>query len=293
MNYEWLFSFVTFAEHMNFTRAAKVLNLSQPALHVQIRKLTEAVGRPLYRKEGRNLHLTVDGERLVAFGRQVREQGDHLLAEIQGGGPTGPLIVASGQGAFLYLLGTPIRRFPKHRWPLRLKTMSGPDALEAVQNAQAHLAVVATPNPPSDLSAHALREVGQSVILPTAHRLARRKTLRPKDLTNKPLIVAPEGSPHRTMLAQLFLTAGVNLNVAVEAQGWELMIAFVRYGIGVAIVNDFCSAPRGTKAITLVGAPPISYYALHRPGVRLEALRVMMALIQKNVGPKESAGCRE
>jgi len=53
MNYEWIFAFVVFAEHLNFTRAAHQLHISQPALHVQIKKLSDAIGRPLYRRNGK------------------------------------------------------------------------------------------------------------------------------------------------------------------------------------------------------------------------------------------------
>ncbi|URN00095.1 LysR family transcriptional regulator [Actinomadura madurae] len=41
-----LASFAVFADHLNFTRAAEELHISQPALHVKVRKLTETLGRP-------------------------------------------------------------------------------------------------------------------------------------------------------------------------------------------------------------------------------------------------------
>ena len=50
LNVEWLDAFVTFAEHLNFTRAARARHLSQPARHAQVRKLSEALGATLYRR---------------------------------------------------------------------------------------------------------------------------------------------------------------------------------------------------------------------------------------------------
>jgi LysR family transcriptional regulator, low CO2-responsive transcriptional regulator len=50
MRTDWLQAFLTFSETMNFTRAAAELNISQPALHVKIRKLAEVLGEPLYHK---------------------------------------------------------------------------------------------------------------------------------------------------------------------------------------------------------------------------------------------------
>jgi len=68
------------------------------------------------------------------------------------------------------------------------------------------------------------------------------------------------------MLTQLLETAGVPWSVAVEATGWELMLQFARYGVGIAVVNDFCPAPRGMKSIPLEGAPATAYHLVGRPG---------------------------
>jgi len=279
MSYEWLFSFVVFSEHLNFTRAARQLHISQPALHVQIRKLAEAVGRPLYLRRGRALLITPEGERLAAFGREVRDRGQAVLEELRGVPPSRPVVLASGEGALRYLLGPAIRRFPKERWPLRLSTMRGPEAIEAVREARAQLAVVAAEAPPPDLLAVVLRSVGQVVILPSSHRLARRRRIEPRDLAGERIVVAPAGSPHRVMLGQLLGAAHAEWQVGVEAIGWELMLQFARYGLGIAVVNDFCPPPRGMRAVRLEGFPPVTYYLLRRTGLRSRPVDELHRLI--------------
>jgi DNA-binding transcriptional LysR family regulator len=281
MTYEWLFAFVVFAEHLNFTRAAAVLHISQPALHVQIKKLAGSVGRPLYRRDGKSLSLTPEGRHLAAFGREVQERGRSVLEELRGQPRSGPVVLASGQGAFLYLLGPAIRRFPKQTWPLRMVSMPGPQAIESVREARAHLCVAALPGDgaPADLGCEVLRSVGQSVIVPSSHRLARRRSLRPADLADEQLVVAPAGSPHRVMLTQLLESASVTWTVAVEATGWELMLQFARYGVGIAVVNDFCPAPRGMRSIPLEGAPTIAYHLVSRPGLTSPGAATMRELI--------------
>ncbi|MFC0532151.1 helix-turn-helix domain-containing protein [Phytohabitans kaempferiae] len=52
-----LSAFAVFAEHLNFTRAAAELHISQPALHVKVAKLARALDRPLYHRSGRRLGL--------------------------------------------------------------------------------------------------------------------------------------------------------------------------------------------------------------------------------------------
>jgi DNA-binding transcriptional LysR family regulator len=283
MNYEWLFAFVVFAEHLNFTRAAKQLHISQPALHVQIKKLSEVIGCTLYRREGKTLSLTPEGKHIAAFGREVQERGRTVLEELRGQSLSGPVVLASGQGAFLYLLGPAIKRFPKEKWPLRLLSMPGPDAIAAVREAKAHLCVVATENPPTDLSSVALRAVGQKVVLPSSHRLAKRRSLRAADLGGEKLVVAPPGSPHRAMLTQVMRASGYELNVAVEATGWELMLHFARNGVGIAVVNDFCPAPAGTVGIPFHGAPAVTYYLIGRTGFASRGTDVMHKLVTETV----------
>ena len=62
-----------FAESLNFTRAAEQLLISQPALHVKIKKLADHYGVPLYQRDGRNILLTEAGERLLVFARDALE----------------------------------------------------------------------------------------------------------------------------------------------------------------------------------------------------------------------------
>ncbi|MBJ6763726.1 LysR family transcriptional regulator [Myxococcaceae bacterium JPH2] len=283
MNHEWLHAFVVFAEHLNFTRAAERLNISQPAVHVQIRKLSEAVGRPLYQRVGRTLVLTREGRRLAAHGREALERDQGVLQELRGEAHSGPVILCAGQGAFLYLLGPVIRQFPKERWPLRLLALPGPETLAHIRESRAHLGVVAGAVSPENLVVEPLRTVGQRVVVPSSHRHARRRTLKPEELEGEQLVVAPEGSPHRTMLTQLLRGSGCTWRVAVEATGWELMMHFVRLGMGIGVVNDFCPVPRGFVGIPLSGAPPTDYVLVSRPGPQAEGVERLRRLILESV----------
>src|SRR3954453_17553975 len=105
---EALASFAVFAEHLNFTRAAAELRISQPALHVKIRKLAQALGRPLYHRAGRRLVLTADGAAVGRVGRAPDARLAQFLAEFAGAATPRPVVLAAGQGAYLYLLGDPI-----------------------------------------------------------------------------------------------------------------------------------------------------------------------------------------
>src|SRR5688572_9860058 len=102
---EWLESFVAFAERLSFTRAAEARHISQPALHVQIAKLGGELGVPLYRRDGQRLVLTTDGTKLLAFAREELERTRVFRDLLATGASREPVVLAAGEGAYLYLLG--------------------------------------------------------------------------------------------------------------------------------------------------------------------------------------------
>ena len=104
-------TFVEFAKHLNFTYAAQVRHLSQPALHMQVRKLSEQLGVKLYQRRGRQLELTSAGQKVVTFARDFRHRSQVFLASLHGYQPKAPIVMCAGEGAYLYLLGPAIQQF--------------------------------------------------------------------------------------------------------------------------------------------------------------------------------------
>jgi DNA-binding transcriptional LysR family regulator len=266
LNLEWVRGFLVFADHLNLTRAAETLNLSQPALHAQIGKLADELGVPLYRRVGRQLALTVEGERVARFGRQLIELTDGFLSELRGTQSRQPVVLAAGEGAYLYLLGPAIESFLAAAVArLRLLTTDGQAGLDAVRSGRAHLAVAALDGIPEDLDVHPIATIGQVLVVPLGHPLAGQ-SIALGDLEGMRLIVPPPGRPHRQTLERALRTAGVPWEIAVEASGWELMLHFVSLGLGAAVVNSMCRIPVGFAAAPIPALPVLEYMAVHRRG---------------------------
>ncbi|MGI9413867.1 MAG: LysR family transcriptional regulator [Hyphomicrobiales bacterium] len=267
MRSDWLEAFLTFAASTNFTRAAEALNISQPALHVKIGKLADWLGQPLYRRVGRNLVLTPAGERLAVFAREQTARSDAFVEQFKTGANRQPVELCAGSGAYLYLLGPAVSAFLESAdQPLQLVTGNRERTVELVLTGQAHIGVTSLDAMVDGLAAEALTEVEQVLVVPDGHRLASRARVRLKDLDGEALIVAPQGRPHRMMLNRMLMAAGVSWRVAVEAEGWELMLQFARLGVGLAVVNGCCRVPPGLTARPLGELPVIGYHLVHRPG---------------------------
>ena len=71
LDIDLLRSFVTIADAGNFTRAAERLGRAQSTISLQMKRLEERVGRPLFGRDGRHAKLTEDGERLLDYARRI------------------------------------------------------------------------------------------------------------------------------------------------------------------------------------------------------------------------------
>lgn len=80
LDLDQLRSFVAIAELGSFTAAADYVGRTQSAVSIQVRRLEEQVGRPLFARVGRKSSLTGDGERLLTYARQLLALNEETLS---------------------------------------------------------------------------------------------------------------------------------------------------------------------------------------------------------------------
>jgi DNA-binding transcriptional LysR family regulator len=269
-----LASFLAFGDTRNLTRAARAVGVSQPALFDRLRRLADDIGAPLYARRGRELVLTDAGERVLAFAREQRERHDDLVADLRGVGAARRVVLAAGEGAYLYLLGPAIAPFAR-RHELVALTLGAPATIEAVRAGRAHLGVAVVDLVPRGLDAEPIVTTPLCVAVPARHRAARARTISLADVRDERWILAPEGQLHRALVGRAIAGTGApvagdrgDAPAAIEADGWPLMLRFVALGLGVAIVNGICAAP-GVVIRPLPELGSVTYRLLVRRNARL------------------------
>lgn len=278
-----LHAFAVFAERLNFTHAAELLAISQPALHVKIGKLARTLNVPLYLRVGRRLELTEDGKRLQAFAREMLERHQEFLGDLKREDRLQPVVLAAGEGVYLYLLGDAIQAFTtNNEAPLRLLTRKREAAIESVRTGEAHLAVTALEDTPDDVATELLARVDMVLAMPEDHPLSQHRSIRLRHLSKQRLIIPPPGLPHRTTLQRALFDAGINWHPALEASGWPLMLHFCRLGLGLAIVNGCCHLPPGVVGRPMPQLPGIPYFLIRRQGAPLTASTQKLAGVIRN-----------
>lgn len=265
MKSDWLEAFLVFSETLNFTKAAERLHISQPALHVKIRRLSEFVGRALYQKSGRNLLLTPEGKKVQAFAREQSEQAQGFLELLRNGSTEEEVCLSAGEGTYLYLLGDAISSFiTSSSSKLRIRVGNQRAIIEDVISGSAHVGITPLDAQDQDLICRPYTRVGQVLAMRADHPLASKSRITLSSLQGEALIVPPENAPHRILINRLLMDLQVDWRVSVEVTGWELMLKFVKQGLGMAIVNEYCSIPPGLVAKPLREFPSIQFHLIKR-----------------------------
>src|SRR5581483_6543375 len=217
-------AFAVFARHRNFTSAAAALHISQPSLHVKIRKLATGLGVQLYERQGRGLVLTPAGQKLAGFAADAGRRAEEFLRDLRQAPAT--VTIAAGRGAFRWVVGDTIQQISAQGRQVQLITADREAALAALSAGRADVAVIGYDPPPRQLPATEIAAYPQILVIGAEHRLARRTRLRLRDLAGLGLVVPPADRPHRRALDRALLDAAVSWRPVAEADGWDLLVHF-------------------------------------------------------------------
>ncbi len=244
MDLDRLRGFLAFARAMNFSAAARQINVSQPALHAQVKQLEAEMGVSLYGRDAGRLVLTDQGRALVLFGQNLLDDVERFETDLRGEKLAEELRLGAGLTATLYLLPGPLRDF-RAQWPdveCRLGVHHRADVLALLRSAELDLGVTSVERCPDDMKAFVCARTRHALIVPVGHALARARKISLADIAKHPLVLPRVGLQHRTMIDTALRAAGVEYRAALETEGWEVMKHYVALGFGIAIVNDLCLA---------------------------------------------------
>ena len=256
MRYVQLRAFHHVATTGGFSRAALALNLTQPAISDQVRKLEEEYEVQLFNRIRRQITLTAEGERLLAITRrffEVEREALDLLAERRALRQGNLRIIADAPHHLLHILGRFRRRYPSVR--VVLKSGNTDTVIEALYSYEADVGVLGELPAGQDLTVLPLSSSPIIAFAATAHPAASRDTLALSDLPDLPLVFRERGSRTRSKLEEAAAAAGITLVPAIEAEGREAVRELVAAGAGVGFVSaaEFGQDAR-LKPIPLTGA---------------------------------------
>jgi DNA-binding transcriptional LysR family regulator len=135
-----------------------------------------------------------------------------------------------------------------------------------VRTGRADLGVAVLDVRPDDLTLVPLASYPQMLVVPADHPLTASPRVTLADLGGARLIVPPPHRPLRITLERALRAVEIEWSIAVEAEGWPLMLHFVALGVGTAVVNGCVRLPDGLVGREITDLPRVPYQAVHLPG---------------------------
>jgi DNA-binding transcriptional LysR family regulator len=272
--------FESVARHLNYTRAAEELFLSQPAVSMQVKLLEKQLGLALFEQLGKRIHLTEAGNEVLSYARTVTQQLDELesvLNRIKGlGGGKLRISVATTANYYIpILLGTFSRRYPDVT--ISLDVTNRESLLQQLSDNTVDLVIMGQPPAELDVEADAFMENPLVIVAPPQHPLANQKKIPLKRLQDEVFLVREPGSGTRIAMERFFAEREMHLKTGMEVGSNEAIKQSVQAGLGLGLLSRATIEQELTlKRLVVLDVAdfPIMrhWYLVHRRGKRLSAV---------------------
>lgn len=269
--------FVTLAEELNFTRAAKRLNMAQPPLSQQIQQLERELGVLLFKRTNRRVELTYAGQVFQVEVRSALEQVERAVRAVRraDGRDCGHLTVGAGVMPIQSVLTKVVPLFRKEFASVHFRLR------ELVPQAQSHMlrdgsidvGFVIPPFDQAGLSSELVLTDGIVAWLPNHHPLTKKHSLELSDLENERFVLpdrnwAPTYFDHLIMACR---EAGFSPNIVHTGNDFQTVITLIGAGLGIGL------AAASTRTIPVEG--------VHSVPIHSAGIPVWMAWREDNKNP--------
>jgi DNA-binding transcriptional LysR family regulator len=236
--------FVAVADEHSFSRAARVLHISQSSISEQISDLEAEIGVVLFERGTRTTLMTEPGRVFLDHARRVLEGAHKAVIDAQRAerGDAGQLRIGFFAGGVGEGFPELIRNFRKlhPRVELSMFEMISGEQWPALVEGRIDIGFTRSPEPQfrRDLRFETVQNDPMVAVLPATHRKAGAKRIDLKDLASEQFIMSSRTvSPSvYDKVIELCTEAGFSPNIASISSVWSSVILMVRSGEGVALL---------------------------------------------------------
>jgi len=269
--------FEAMARNLSFSRAAEELHLTQPAVSIQVKKLEEHAGLPLFEQLGKKIHLTPAGEEMLHSSRLIIQQFkevEQAMTQFKGvsGGKLNVAVISAGDYFVPRLLVEFARR---HKGvTLNLSVHNREALLGQLADNLTDLAIMVRPPLDMDTVAEPFAPHPYVIVATPDHPLAARQHIPVSRLAREPFVVREKGSDTRNSMEEGFGGHLADLNIAMEIKSTETIKQAVIAGMGVSFLSAYTISlelQAGSLTVLDVQGFPLMlhWYVVHRKNKRL------------------------
>ncbi|HDZ90244.1 MAG TPA: LysR family transcriptional regulator [Deltaproteobacteria bacterium] len=240
INLHHLRVFYMAAKYESCTAAAQKLCVTQPAITAQIRKLEDQCSLKLFKKRGRNIHLTDEGTALFHYARRIfeceREVEDAIeeMRKLK----RGVLRLGTTKTYARYFMPVLISTFHETYPQIKIHLDEGSslDMTQSLVGLKNEVVVIAMAAENPAVTFIPLSHEKLVLIMAPSHPLANKAAVSVRELAGEPIIMKEAGSGTRLKVNGLFERYGCDLNILMETSNAEFIKQLVQQGEGFSFL---------------------------------------------------------
>jgi DNA-binding transcriptional LysR family regulator len=242
MNRTQLTAFAAVAQAGGFTKGARKLRVSQPAVSLQVSELEAALKAKLFDRLPRGVRLTPAGELLLGYARRIdslEREAESAVAEMLGL-RRGKLVIGASLTIGSYFLPTALGQF-RHLYPeieLELEIANTQQIEQALLENRLDLAFTEGLSPKQGLSSQKIRDDRLVPICPPGHPILKLPRITAAIFCQQPLILRELGSGTREVIEDALRKGKHSVKPLMSLGSTEAIKRAVQTGIGLSIVSE-------------------------------------------------------
>ena len=273
--------FIKLCDIGSYSKVAEEMNLTQPAVSMQVKSLEEHFETELINKSKGTIYLTEAGRIFYRQSREILRRWDKAELEISQllNKDTGRIKIGASTIPGVYFLPDRLAEFKKDYSNIKVDVISGDsqDMIEALTLGKVDLVIIGKKLNSDKYLAEPVEDDQLKFIVGVDHFLADKSEVELSDLMKYDLVVREEGSGTRKVMLDAFRELGYSLKdfkVSYQFGSTEAIISAVESGLGSSFVSRM-AASKAEKSgrIKIVETPELNLsrhlYLIYEKG-RLE-----------------------
>jgi len=243
LNFHQLYIFQTVANHLSFSRAAEALDITQPAVSIQVQELERFLGITLFHRRPRGLRITEAGEAVLAYSQQIFALSGRLLETVQEmeNLQSGHLVLGASTTPGEYVLPIVVGRFRQIYPGIHVELVIGNTRtiIQRILNRDMDLGMVGEHVDEYSDELEMVDYQDDEIVLVAApsHPAANSGRLTAQQVVDSGLVAREEGSATRRSAEGQFQKLGVVPMIAIELGSNQAVKQAAMAGGGIGVIS--------------------------------------------------------
>ena len=240
MNLKQLEAFYLVVKRKSFTRAAEELNVTQPAVTIQVKSLEKSLNLKLIHQVGKRVQLNEAGELLYQYAEKIFDLVNEANEKMRDFKKLmrGTLQIGTTKNYARYIMPPLLSEFQR-RFP-RIKVIldegNSEDMARSILEMKNELALISQLNLDRKIKSIFFSTVEFVLVTSPEHRFSQRKNISLRELNGEPVILREKGSGSRAAILRKFQEYGIWPSVITEASSLDFIVGYVKQNKGVSFM---------------------------------------------------------